>query len=113
MRIDLDKQEAKIVVNAIRGYLGQLREANAELIEHENHRRLKAGKPQGFCCLFEDDQEVINKLKQNCAAEERFCEELRDKFKKFQMEFPCEEHKHNKYDYGKVFGYEKANWSSE
>lgn len=112
MQIDLDEKEAKTLLQCLRNSFYELKKENKELIEWEEHKKMKADKPQGFCCCIVDETDTIGHIKSKCAVEEDYYKELRDKLKKFQMMFPCEEHSiYRQYGYDKKIGYEGAKWA--
>lgn len=92
MLIELSQDESNILINAIRMYKSHLQQCNEDIAKLE-----KINKEEPKDCPYHKDIVYIVRL--------------RDRLKQFQMQFPLEEHWSDcQYSYGKVFGYEKANW---
>lgn len=107
MKIDLDEKETSILLNSLRQFYYDMVESNKDLVIWQEAKTTK----QEFCCCIDDGRNAVADLKKSCAEEEQYYRNLRDKLKKFQMIFPCEEHNPNRqYRYGKTFGHEKAKW---
>lgn len=87
MQININQREAYMLLNALRGYIMEVREENAELIELESSRQHRG------CCIDGGYGESAARLRGLLGEQEDFLVELRDKLKKHQMKFPCEEHK--------------------
>jgi len=89
MQININQREAYMLLNALRGYITEVRTSNGELVEIESSRCRHGG-----CCG--DGGESLARLKSMLIEQEDFLVELRDKLKKHQMKFPAEEHKEQK-----------------
>lgn len=87
MQININQEEAMVLLNALRGYLCDLRQSNEKLLGEAHNRR-------GGCC--DDGGAHIARVRHLCNEQEEFCVDLRDKLKKHQMKFPAEEHKEQK-----------------
>ena len=106
MQIDLDLNEAKTLLTALRMYRLHIREEAEEMVKlaqdrRDRQARQKSRKPQPGCmCCFGEEETGEEKLAKKLQAEDKYCAELRDKLKMHQMKFPCEEHpKDRKYEW--------------
>lgn len=96
MQIDLDLNEAKVLLTALSMFRLHIKEEIEDITQlakkQEERREAREQKSGGhFCCLdfreTSEEEKFINKL-QN---QNKFCANLRDKLKMHQMKFPCEE----------------------
>ena len=106
MQIDLNQEETQVLLIALRIYKSLVQEQEENVAKIEEARRARLSKEPMYCCLkFEESPQKVPPRR-----DDKFMVELRDKLKKFQMMFPCEDHNYKQYSYGKNFGYEKAKW---
>lgn len=111
MNIDIDEKEVRVLLVALHTYRSYLHNEAEELAAIEVARVKRKTYPpplDHYCCIdFPKKKPEIPYHR-----DDKFCIQLRDKLKMYQMQFLPEEHSINRqYGYDKKMGYEGAKWA--